>query len=157
MYVDEIDISPSVSPANPADWQEKTITKTVSFTEPQLPAAIAIKGRDNNEILKGAISLKCNCTNPASKWNLVSVTDTGPEGWKTVVQFGSGSMDILPPMWWNNTYTGPKKAPEVATSSTLFNVNDDCGPAPTEKVHPKQGSPASQFWVLRKFVDQTLL
>jgi hypothetical protein len=153
IFVDEEDLTSIVSPQE--SFADIDITKTITFPEPHGPAAIGIKGYEANEIIIASLMLRCESTTPGSKWNFVSERSTGLESWKTVAALDLRA-DSFPSDWFANDYTGEKK-PVSWSSDTSYLIDNTCGvPVSSERIRPNQGTPATHFWTVRKWIDQTL-
>ncbi|KAH9253574.1 hypothetical protein BASA81_008410 [Batrachochytrium salamandrivorans] len=153
VYLGDLDVSSHVVPQN--GFTNRSVTKTLTFTEPSVPTVLAFKGYENNELVFANLMLRCQSTNPASKWNFVSLAGTGKEGWKAV-ESTTVTGDDLPACWFCASYTGAQ-SPATAIVDNTYILSGTCGaPVMTQKVRAAQGgSPAKRYWGLKRLVDQT--
>jgi len=157
IYIDEVDVSSDVVPNTTYAFENANVTKTYSFVEPTGFSAIAIKGYGINIILGSNlisnVKLVCNSTNPASKWNFISLRGTGPESWKTVLST-TALGDDLPPQWFNITYTGDKEPAGTDVSEFNYDIDDSCGELAPAGVNVRPGNnfPIRRYWAMRKWI-----
>ena len=159
IWVDEEELTTNSTPPVPFNSSMSiyevpntfNLTYMVSFWEPDHVASIAIKGVGVKEIIKGHLMLRCNCTNATSKWNFISIKQTGIESWKTVSAL-SQLTDSFPPQWYNNTYTGTGLAPPTTTTQLpTYSLNDKCGISSNQIRTSTAYTHA--YWVFRRMIN----
>jgi hypothetical protein len=130
---------------------DTAVTKTLTFTEPSGLAVLAIKGFENNEILRGSLQLRCNASRADSRWNFE--TRPGDTLWRSVLAQDLRA-DVFPADWYSSAYTGGSRKAEVTTDAG-YTLTNTCGGAPPPQLRPHQGNPSSFYWTLRRIVNQT--
>jgi hypothetical protein len=151
--VDGQDLTAEVEPQ--VALGSRFVTKTVTFHEPLNPSIIAFKGFDNNEILLGSMMLRCNSTNPLSHWNMDTQSKFGErsEWWKSVLAINLTANDFGG-CWYCDGFVGQER--NALVSPEKYTINSDCGvPVVANKLKSRQGDTVSNFWTLKRFVNQT--
>jgi len=148
-WVNEVNLTPTITPSG--GLADATVAKIVIFNEPVTPAAIAIKGFENDTIKLGALFLICTCSRPGSLWNFV--TQTGIN-WRSIVA-QSNTLDLFQTNWNSNTnLTGVSLGTPSASSQAISLNTNQCGvPNSANKL---QGTPAAQYWAFRRLIDQQI-
>ncbi|KAH9254835.1 hypothetical protein BASA81_007085 [Batrachochytrium salamandrivorans] len=144
MFVDEVNLTSQILPQT--GLSNVSIVKTVTFAEPQRNATIALMGSESNEIQYPYGQMRCLSTRTGSPWTFV-MDDT----------FSSMFSDTVATMgikWNSNTY---KYAGQFTTMrmGVEYPAEQCGGPLLANSVvRPKQISPPTKYYVLRKFIDE---
>ena len=103
VFVDEINITASITPGLPA-WDQPNIVKSVTFPEPQARSALfAVSMYELSEITPVFFGASCVSTRSGSPWTFNSTLQPGD--WTTV----SSRTNILPNGWYSLNYKGQVK------------------------------------------------